>query len=141
MRIMQATHDRLDQSNRPRMRPLICPFLLVAGCTASAEDVRHPDSDIFCPTGVAIAPDESVLFVANANSELRYDSGSISVIGLMAVDAVVNDWVNSGVIPDGCSRDTDHTETITCEEAPFISAQAGVRVGNFATDIAVQDRG
>jgi DNA-binding beta-propeller fold protein YncE len=122
------------------MRPLFC-LLLGAGCTASAEDVRPPIDELFFPTGLAIAPDESVLFVANANSELRYDSGAISVIDLMHVDDVVNRWIGELVIPDGCTQDTDHIETITCEPGPFISSQAGVRIGNFATDIAVQDLG
>jgi DNA-binding beta-propeller fold protein YncE len=143
---MQATHHRLDQSNLARMRLSIrllppAALLLVVGCTASAEDVRPFPDKIFFPTGLAIAPDESVLFVANANSELRYDSGAIFVIDLMNVDDIVNQWITNQAIPDSCTQDTDHIETITCEDSPFISAQAGVRVGNFATDIAVQDRG
>src|ERR1043165_2389706 len=86
-----------------------------------------------------MAPDESVLFVANANSELRYDSGSISVIPLPLVDSVVSDWTTNQTIPDGCTQDPDHIETLQCDEAGFLSQQAGVRVGNFATDMAVHD--
>jgi DNA-binding beta-propeller fold protein YncE len=43
------------------------------------------------------------------------------------------------VIPDRCSQDPDHSETLTCDAALFINGDAGVRIGNFATDIAVQD--
>ncbi|MBS1123267.1 MAG: hypothetical protein H6Q90_5495 [Deltaproteobacteria bacterium] len=132
------------------MRPVISlvPVLLgglglglVAGCTASADQVRPPGDQIFFPTGAAIAPDESQLFVANANSELRYDSGSISVFDLQNIDAVVDAWITNQTVPDGCAGDLDHTETLDCDEAAFISAQAGVRIGNFATDVAVQDLG
>ena len=56
---------------------LVCIGL--AACTASADEVSPPKDQFFFPTGLAIAPDESRLFVTNANSELRYDSGSINV--------------------------------------------------------------
>jgi DNA-binding beta-propeller fold protein YncE len=130
------------------MRPSVClllPFAL--GCTASAEEVRPPADEIFFPTGMAIAPDESVLFLANGNSELRYDSGSISVIDLALVDSIANDWIANETVPVGCEADRDHVEMLTCDtrqeaDAPaFISAQAGVRIGNFATDLALQDLG
>lgn len=112
---------------------------LLAACTASAEDVRPPSDKLYFPTGLAISPDEHVLFAANANSELRYDSGSISVIDLDAVQPVIAAWVSSKTIPDNCSQDPDHSETLTCDASLFIKANAGVRIGNFATDIAVQD--
>lgn len=114
--------------------------LVVAACTASAEDVRPPADQLYFPTGLAISPDERFLFAANGNSELRYDSGSVSVISLDTVQATLAAWLSSApVIPDGCSQDPDHRETLTCDEAMFMVADAGVRIGNFATDIAVQD--
>lgn len=112
---------------------------LVSACTASAEEVRPPEDQIFFPTGAAVSPDDSLLFVASANSELRYDSGSITVMDLGAVDQVSNAWTTSQTIPDGCSQDPDHIETLICDEASFIKPNTGARVGNFATDIAVQD--
>ncbi len=145
---MQATQVRPVRSKLQLMRPLVYPLLipwLAAGCTASAEDVRPPVDEIFFPTGLAVAPDESVLFLANANSELRFDSGSISVIDLALVDSITNDWITNTVVPAGCSVDGDHIESLICDtrvefDGPaFISQQAGVRVGNFATDMAVQD--
>lgn len=131
----------------PRLRigAVLGCLLPVAACTASAEEVRPPVDELFFPTGLAIAPDESVLFLANANSELRYDSGSISVIDLAVVDEVVNNWLGSTAVPTGCGVDADHVESLICDtrrdkDGPaFIAEQAGVRVGNFATDIAVQD--
>ena len=116
-------------------------FGLVCGCTASADDVRPPDNQLFFPTGAAVAPDDSFLFVVNANSELRYDSGAVSVLELAPIDQVIAAWTGPDkVIPDGCSQDPDHRETLTCDESLFISSQAGGRIGNFATDIGVQAR-
>ena len=141
---MQATQRPGTKSKQPRMIRAWTNTLLIvlgAGCTASADEVRPPDDQLFFPTGGAIAPDESVLFVVNANSELRFDSGSIAVIDLQNVDQVVEGWLLRDEIPGGCDPDLDHIETLTCDEASFLSGQAGVRVGNFATDISVQDLG
>lgn len=136
----QATREGLPRSKRARMRLQIAISLAwAAGCTASAEEVRPPAEELYFPTGAAISPDQSVLFVANANSELRYDSGSISVVDLEVVDQVIDGWLGSQTIPADCRRDSEFTETLVCSiEGMFIVDNAGVRVGNFATDIAVQ---
>ncbi|HMG56402.1 MAG TPA: hypothetical protein VK601_23040, partial [Kofleriaceae bacterium] len=66
----------------------MCAFaagLAAAGCTASSEDVRPPPDQLSFPTGLAVSPDGNALFVSNANSELRYDSGSIGVVDLTIV--------------------------------------------------------
>jgi DNA-binding beta-propeller fold protein YncE len=124
---------------------------LLGGCTASGADVHPPEDTIFFPTGMAIATDESVLFVANANSELRYDSGSVSVLDLGIVDQVIDNWAMGHMVDtDHCHSidgspghgDPDFTETLDCEdETLFMRPRAGARIGNFATDIAVQDLG
>ncbi len=112
---------------------------LAAGCTADADEVRPPPDQLFFPTGAAVSPDDSVLFVANANSELRYDSGTVGVIDLAEVDAISADWTTNGTVPDDCAVDVDHTETLVCPESRFMLSGASARIGNFATDIAVQD--
>jgi hypothetical protein len=117
-------------------------FLLVCGCTASASEVEPPQNALFFPTGLAVAPNDAFLFVANGNSELRYDSGSVDVMDLGAVDDTVNAWVAGGAaIPDACIQDPDHRETLQCPEDLFILPDAGARIGNFATAIAIQDTG
>ncbi len=114
---------------------------LLVGCTASSEEVRPNPDELFFPTGAAVSPDDSILFVANANSELRFDSGSVGVVDLESVDVVSRDWMLNGTVPDGCGPDPDHAETLVCSEEAFMLASAAARIGNFATDIAVQDMG
>jgi DNA-binding beta-propeller fold protein YncE len=114
---------------------------LVAGCTASDSEVRPPSDQLYFPTGIAVSPDEGRMFVTNANSELQYDSGSVAVFDLSIVDQVASDWTASGAMPENCARDTDHTETLICDETQFMQVAAGSRIGNFATAIAVQDTG
>jgi YVTN family beta-propeller protein len=111
----------------------------LGACTASADDVRPPGDQLFFPTGLAVTPDEHFLFAANANSELRYDSGTISVVNLDTVQSVIDGWLATPQIkPDHCDQDPDFRETLVCDEAMFLAPTAGVRIGNFATDIAVQ---
>jgi len=117
--------------------------LVLGACTASSEDVRPPEDKLYFPTGLAIDHDGTVLFVANANSELRYDSGSIGVIDLKLVDDYIKAWApaDPAATPDArdCTPDLDRRETLVCDAAKFFTPGAGVRIGNFATDIAVQE--
>jgi len=143
---MQATlsppvrSKRLPMSLARRLKMVGLCGLLTA-CTADADQVRPPDDQFFFPTGIVVAESQGVAFVANANSELRYDSGAISVLSLDTIDDVVNRWITSGDIPTDCEQDPDHVETLICDEAQFINQGAGVRIGNFATEIALQDLG
>jgi DNA-binding beta-propeller fold protein YncE len=125
---------------------LPCLLLSVAACTASASEVAPPGDTVFFPTGMATAPDDSVLFVANANGNLQYDSGSIAVLDLSMIDAVASAWTSAQAIPSGCIQETDHVETLQCDLAgettkTLFRTGAGVRIGNFATDVAVQNLG
>jgi DNA-binding beta-propeller fold protein YncE len=150
--VIKATVSGNWRSKGVPMRSVLLPAVALVGCTASSEQVRPPPDAVFFPTGAAISPDERFLFVANANSELRYDSGTIGVIDLNEVDRVATEWMSTGgsSVP-GCEKDPDHRETLYCgpkqreddpePEAHFMIADASARIGNFATDIAVQDTG
>lgn len=150
MDVMQATPRDPWRSKRHPMRTAastcaLCALgcALASACTASAEDVRPPPDQLFFPSGLVVAPDDTVLFVANANSELRYDSGSINVLDLGTVQSVL-DARTAGMTSAGCQVDPDHRETLICDAQQFmkqtaLKQAAGVRVGNFSTDIALQD--
>lgn len=151
--VMQATPPVPGRSKPHSMRtavstcvwPACCALVCAlggagaAGCTASAEDVRAPQDQLFFPTGLAVTPDGQFLFVANANSELRYDSGSIGVVDLDVVRNVIGPWVASHSRTGDCEPDPDHGETLVCDEAQFFKKNAGVRIGNFATDLTIQN--
>lgn len=145
-RDMQATSRDPRRSKSHPMRIatstcVLCAALgaLAAACTASSEDVRPPSTELFFPSGLQVAPDESVLFVANGNSELRYDSGTLSVVDIASARQIAAAWTTSRAIPDGCAQDLDFRETLVCDEAPFMKGDESVRIGNFATDVAIQD--
>ncbi len=123
---------------------VVASAALSAGCPASGEDVRPPADQLFFPSGLTISPDESVLFVANGNSELRYDSGTVGVVDLDKVDELIATWIG-GVVPpdrgsctDCCEIDPTIPSIISCNENSAVNPDAVVRIGNFATDLKVQ---
>jgi len=117
---------------------------LVAGCTASSEEVQPQRGSIFFPTGLAVSPDEAFMFVASANSDLRFDSGTIEVADLAAIEQVVDAWKTAQTVPPGCAASTDERRTLLCPtlgDVDLYVREAGVRTGNFAVAIGVQDVG
>lgn len=118
------------------------------GCTASSEEVRPPADEIFFPTGVVLSPDGSTLFVGSANSDLRYDSGTIASLPVAPIVTAIRGWQADRTIPPGCAVDQGAREALECGEAMFLDDESGnprpgatVRVGNFGSALAVQDLG
>lgn len=131
-------------SNTEAMISRACASALVlaaAACTASSEDVRPPEDSLFFPTGLAVSPDDQFLFVTSANSDLRYDSGTITAIDVEIVDNVVTNYRLTGEIDPACALDQDGGAALECDEAAFLIGGAAVRIGNFTTALGVQDKG
>jgi len=149
----EATRLPARGSNRAAMDPrpgwiaraaLTTAAALIAACTASEEDVRPPELSLFFPTGLVASPDQSLLFVVSANSDLRYDSGTIQVVDLERVSQVVDAWRDSRTQAADCTPDLDRPEILDCDEsgaAGLLIGGAAVRTGNFASSVAVQDLG
>lgn len=111
-----------------------------AGCPATGDEVRPPEDQFYFPTGMDVSPDQETLFVASANSDLRYDSGSVQVVDLRTVDNIIEDWLGSGEAPEDldCAVDLLVPYTLVCDENEVIRRSSSVRIGNFATDLKVQ---
>ncbi len=151
--IMQATVGHPSRSKRPPMWPIskvvagaataVAAVIAMAGCTASSDDVQPDELRLFFPTGAVVSPDGTRLFVTNANADLTYSSGSIAVLPLPSIESVIAGWLADRTIPASCGRDAEFSETLVCEEELFLgeTRDVGVRIGNFATDIALQDLG
>jgi DNA-binding beta-propeller fold protein YncE len=148
---MIAMHHQATETAAPRshtgtsaMSRLVVVALVLlpalAGCPAAGEDVQPPADQFFFPTGLAIAPDQDTLYVLNANSDLRWNAGAIDVVDLKVVQALARGWTDEGAVPDGrdCEVDAQVRSTLVCNEREAIVEGAGVRIGNFATELAVQ---
>lgn len=140
-------HITTESKQMVMTRPirLALPWLVLlglsAGCPAGQDDVQPPYDEFFFPTGVAVSPDESTLFVVNANSDLRYDSGTVNVIDLERAEELASVWwQEQRELPAGadCVADPALPGVLQCHEREVIDADAGARVGNFATALAVQ---
>ena len=121
--------------------PLVAALTwLAAGCPATGKEIRPPDDQFYFPTGMDIAPDESVLFVANANSDLRYDSGAAEIVDLKRIDDMIEVWLTTQEPPAGldCQQDLSVPYTLVCDEREAIVHDGTVRMGNFATELRVQ---
>jgi DNA-binding beta-propeller fold protein YncE len=142
MSTLRATRGRPRRSNViVSGRPFIALLaVLAAGCPATSEEVRPPADQFYFPTGMDVSPDQSLLFVASANSDLRYDGGTVIPVSLSRVDTVVTEWLTTGRVPDGrdCEIDLMIPYTLVCDEREVVLDNRGVRIGNFVTDLQIQ---
>jgi hypothetical protein len=118
-------------------------FLLIS-CTASGDAIQPLRDQLYFPTGLAIshANNDAILFVINANADLRYDSGTITPVDLQKVSDLVAGWRgprDQFQMPPECAPDRDYTITLICDSQVALIPDAAVRIGNFATDLKVQD--
>lgn len=140
----RATAARRCWSNTEAMISRACASALVlaaAACTASSEEVKPPETAFFFPTGLAVSPDDRFLFVTSANSDLRYDSGTITTVDVELVDNAVTNYRLSGAISGSCVLDQDGGAALECDESDFLIPGAAVRVGNFTSAVGIQDKG
>ena len=160
------------RASRPGMpvmlvRVLVVTFVmmfitgLLAGCPAGGDDLQPPRDSLVYPTALAVSPDASRLFAVNANSDLRWSSGSVLAMDLEAIDGLVSQWLALPLDPgkcqgregplasESCACDLEDPEILSCAQSLVVAggssggsgSASGVRIGNFASDIGVQDLG
>lgn len=121
----------------PRTLSVILATALLAGCPASSEEVQPQRDQIDFPSGLALSPAQDLLFAVSANSNLRYSSGLVSVFDADLIDSLIDGWLDSGD-PGPCQPDGTSPAVLACDESDAVLSDASVRIGNFATAIAVQ---
>jgi hypothetical protein len=62
---------------------------LVSGCYATDRGPEPPASSLYFPTGVAISPGGKALFVANSDFDLQYTRGTVQVLDLPRLRAML----------------------------------------------------
>ena len=118
--------------------------MFLAACTAGETDVAPPQYTFYYPSALKVSPSEQSLFVLSANSDLRYSSGTVTVLSLDAVEALTEAWLGSHTLPAGCTSLVDRPEIAQCPTADgdnptsVMVPNATVKLGNFGVDLGLQ---
>jgi hypothetical protein len=134
-------------------RALVLAALAAApACKLNQQGVSPPLDRISFPASALVDPDGRWLYVANSNSDLRYNNGTLVAVDL---DAVISDrfdarpdhpWqicagpdrVRADSDPDRCCWDfLDHT-ILNCDERAYIPPSSTVKIGSFASGMVFQ---
>ncbi|HZS42491.1 MAG TPA: hypothetical protein VFF06_36925, partial [Polyangia bacterium] len=81
----------------------------------------------------------NVLYVSNANADLRYGGGTVQAVDLARFDRAVSDFHAKAANADTglCVTDALDPLVVDCDETPFIFGAQTVKVGNFAGSIRI----
>src|SRR5579872_5077480 len=120
---------------------------VLPACALNQEGVQPPNNEIFYPGSALIDPGGKLLYVANSNSDLRYNNGTLVVVNLDAAhqDYLMADppWppcpaVNyirpndaTDATPLCCWDYLDH-QVLNCDSRTYVEADSTVRIGSFA---------
>lgn len=123
------------------------------GCnTGGAEGVDPPLDRLFFPSAVRVDSSSRYLWVVNANTDLRYNAGTVVAVDLKAAAAdraptVAPNWPTCAPqrtapaepprLP--CCRDLFDSRVLNCDDRSYVRKDATVRIGSFGSEIVVQD--
>ncbi len=143
---MMGTTSRSSRSARRSGTSLLCLLvstLVVPGltaCTASSAEVAPPQYDYYFPSAVTLSPDERWMFVINANSDIRFSSGTVQVADLNVVDQLLGGATGADCTPMP-QRPTVLAWLTTKADGtaePYVLPNASVMIGNFGVSAATQ---
>ena len=136
--------------------------LASAGCRDRNLGLDPPDDQLFFPSGVLVdpTPDARWLFVASANSDLRYNAGTLTAIDLDAFWAAWFDEATQAAYPfcesggagrcvqgpgadvsddRPCRRSLLKPNVVECDEGAFIDPRDTVHTGDFGTVLTASE--
>src|SRR6187431_2700268 len=88
--------------------PWLAGFALL-GCV-EPDDGREPPLDqIYFPTGLALSPDNSRLYVANSDWDLQFNAGSVQVYDTARLRALLPRYCNADADCGGATERCDLT--------------------------------
>jgi YVTN family beta-propeller protein len=122
------------------------------GCNFGQSGIEPPADRIFLPAGIAVDPQAPLLYVVNSNSDLRFNAGTVAVVDLSRVHAVLANatgapyptcgktrFSRTEAVPgDYCCRDLVDSRVTNCTEPQFIQAEATVSLGSFGGNLRLQ---
>ncbi|HVR01810.1 MAG TPA: hypothetical protein VMT47_06745 [Polyangia bacterium] len=158
MREIPAAVTTASRRGRARTPLRAWAVVLVAtaapACKLNQQGVPPPLDRIAFPASALVDPDGRWLYVANSNSDLRYNSGTLVSVDL---DATLRDRFGAGEQaaptwqlcagadrirldsdPDPCCWDYLDRNILDCDERLYIPPDSTVKIGSFSAGMAFQ---
>lgn len=107
---------------------------VMLACTPHDELAPELD-ELYLPTGLAVTPDGTALFVTNGAWDRADDTSTLMAIDLVRLERAIVD-AGTGGSRQGCELPVD-TEIITCDPTTFVWSDQTVRIGRGAGNIAI----
>ena len=123
-----------------------CGLLALAACNFGESGVQPPNNRIFLPSALAVDPAGRWIYVLNSNSDLRFAAGTVVAVDEQAAarDRARTDWPacpRPSFLPPAdntqplCCRDFFDSDTLNCDERPYINGGSTVQIGSFGSNI------
>jgi DNA-binding beta-propeller fold protein YncE len=116
-------------------------FMLTLGCMADTSGIVPPDDQLNYPVGLAMAPGDDYLLVANSNFDLYYNTGTLQVIDLTKLDAIEESLRDDPTLLDAdCLSDDKQYLRSDCKQVyvpteRVVKAEDTIHLGSFASDL------
>jgi hypothetical protein len=169
IRASAAVGDRrlsfASRGSAARPRPRLLAFALAAtvaaaACALNQEGVPPPKNEIYYPGGALVDSTGDWLYVANSNSDLRYNDGTLVVVDLASAgddyQKPSTPWpacsslqyvaptyappVRGDSTTHHCCWDVLDPETLNCDSRNYVDPDATVRIGSFAAAMVFNPR-
>src|SRR5262245_25262597 len=72
---------------------LAASTLCVGGCYSTGDGPDPPSSSLYFPVGLAVSPGGNVLYVANSDFDLQFNSGTIAAYDLYHLRTYLNGFL------------------------------------------------
>jgi DNA-binding beta-propeller fold protein YncE len=132
--------------NRYRVAAAAALAVAVVGCGIGQSGIAPPDDRFFFPAGIVADPSGDWLYVVNANSDLRYNAGTVVAVDLRPVTedrtkawaaCPRNNYLPTEAAGDRfCCRDYLDDRILNCTESGYLTSS--VRIGSFGDTIVQQ---
>ena len=119
----------------------------VASSCANENPGIPPAKDTFYfPTGLAVDPrtDRSLIYVSNANADLRFNGGTLLTLDLSrlpedlsTIEEAASLTEDAGLESLRCSVDRVDPTRWECDETQFVVGDASLRIGDFPGEVRV----
>jgi len=112
--------------------PRLLLLVALAGCLPDTGGIDPPYDRLIFPVGLAVTADDSRLLAVNSNFDLEYNSGTLTAMDISDIEVAIT--------PDTAEVSADG-RFVFIDDSSLIIESETIRVGAFASDLALSPRG